>query len=238
MALLLCVICGCTTRGLKGRLRRCPVALYRTPMPPRPGFSFSDARHYLPYFLMLLVFVAGVWLVLAAGARLQPASGVPATTPAAATSSTSILWENFRTPLSILLTQIIVILIMAGLFRRLFRGLGQPPVMGEMIAGIVLGPSVLGWLYPPALACLFPASSLETLRQLSQIGVVLFMFIVGMEVNLRLVREKGTAAVMISHASIIVPFLLGTTLSLFLFRDLAPAGTSFNAFALFIGVAM
>src|SRR6185295_11160034 len=99
-------------------------------MPRRPGFSFSDARHYLPYFLMLLVFVAGVWLVLAAGARLQPATGVPATTPApaAATPSTSILWENFRTLLSILLTQIIVILIMAGLFRRLFRGLGQPPV--------------------------------------------------------------------------------------------------------------
>src|SRR6185369_7039720 len=209
-------------------------------MPPRPGFTFSDARHYLPYFLMLLVFVAGVWLVLAAGARLQPASGVPVSqpTPAAATSSTSILWENFRTPLSILLTQIIVILIMAGLFRRLFRGMGQPPVMGEMIAGIVLGPSVLGWLYPPALSFLFPASSLETLRQLSQIGVVLFMFIVGMEVNLRLVREKGTAAVMISHASIIVPFLLGTTLSLFLYHDLAPPGTSFTAFALFIGVAM
>src|SRR4029079_8897736 len=64
------------------------------------------------------------------------------------------------------------------------------------------------------------------------------MFIVGMELNVRYVREKGSTAVMISHASIIVPFLLGTTLSLFLFRDLAPAGTSFNAFALFIGVAM
>ena len=187
---------------------------------------------------MLLVFVGGVWLVLATGARLQPTSGVPANQPAAATSSTSILWENFRTPLSILLTQIIVILIMAGLFRRLFRGLRQPPVMGEMVAGIVLGPSVLGWLYPPALPFLFPATSLETLRQLSQIGVVLFMFIVGTEVNIRLVREKGTAAVMISHASIIVPFLLGTTLSLFLYQTLASAGTSFTAFALFIGVAM
>jgi K+:H+ antiporter len=189
---------------------------------------------------MLLVFVAGVWLVLAAGARLQPASGVPVNQPAAAstTSSTNVLWENFRTPLSILLTQVIVILIMAGLFRRLFRRIGQPPVMGEMIAGIVLGPSVLGWLYPPALSLLFPASSLETLRQLSQIGVVLFMFIVGTELNIRLLREKGTAAVMISHASIIVPFLLGSTLSLFLYQQLAPAGTSFNAFALFIGVAM
>jgi Kef-type K+ transport system membrane component KefB len=110
--------------------------------------------------------------------------------------------------------------------------------MGEMIAGIVLGPSVLGWFYPPALSFLFPAPSLETLRQLSQIGVVLFMFIVGTELNIRQLREKGTAAVMISHASIIVPFLLGTTLSLFLYQQLAAAGTSFNAFALFIGVAM
>ncbi len=188
---------------------------------------------------MLLVFVGGVWLVLATGAHLQPAGGVAANQPApATTSSTHVLWENFRSPLSTLLTQIIVILIMAGVFRRLFRGLSQPPVMGEMVAGIVLGPSVLGWLYPPALPFLFPPTSLETLRQLSQIGVVLFMFIVGTEVNIRLVREKGTAAVMISHASIIVPFLLGTTLSLFLFQTLASTGTSFTAFALFIGVAM
>jgi Kef-type K+ transport system membrane component KefB len=73
---------------------------------------------------------------------------------------------------------------------------------------------------------------------LSQIGVVLFMFIVGMELNVRHVREKGSAAVMISHASIIIPFLLGTSLSLFLYRALAPPETSFSAFALFIGVAM
>ncbi len=186
---------------------------------------------------MLVVFVGGVWLVLAAGAHLQPATGVPVHQPPP-TASTNIIWENFRNPLSILLTQIIVILIMAGLFRRLFRVIGQPPVMGEMVAGIVLGPSVLGWLYPAAVPFLFPPSSLETLRQLSQIGVVLFMFIVGTEVNIRLLREKGTAAVMISHASIIVPFLLGTTLSLFLYQELASAGTSFSAFALFIGVAM
>src|SRR5262249_54998011 len=128
-------------------------------MPPRRGFTFSDTRHYLPYFLMLLVFVAGVWLILAFGSRLQPAN---AATPAlvAPTSPTRILWENFRTSLSILLTQIIVILTLAGFFRWLFRRINQPPVMGEMIAGIVLGPSVLGLIYPPALAFLFPVSSL------------------------------------------------------------------------------
>ena len=204
-------------------------------MPPRPGFTFSDARHYLPYLLLLVVFVAGVWLILAAGSKLQP---VTVATPPPTAPATNVLWENFRTPLSILLTQIIVILTIAGLFRKLFRYLHQPPVMGEMIAGIVLGPSVLGLIYPPALAFLFPASSLETLRQLSQIGVVLFMFIVGTELNVRYVKEKGSAAVMISHASIIVPFLLGASLSLFLYRELAAPKTSFNAFALFIGVAM
>lgn len=204
-------------------------------MPPRPGFTFSHARNYLPYLLLLLFFVAGVWLILAAGSRLHPTNALPSTTTPV---SSTALWENFRTPLSILLTQIIVILMMAGLFRRLFRAIGQPAVMGEMIAGIVLGPSVLGLFFPQALSFLFPASSLETLRLLSQIGVVLFMFVVGMELDVRHLREKGSAAVMISHASIIVPFLLGAALSLFLYKELATPGTSFNAFALFIGVAM
>src|SRR5215216_1913090 len=206
-------------------------------MPPRDRFNFLNARTYLPYLLLLLIFVGGIWLILAAGSGLQAADTV-AIPPPDPIPSRTVLWQNFRAPLSILLTQIVVILMVAGLFRRLFRAIGQPPVMGEMIAGIVLGPSVLGFIYPEALSFLFPASSLETLRLLSQIGVVLFMFIVGMELNVQHVREKGSAAVMISHASIIVPFLLGTTLSLFLYRDLAPAGTSFNAFALFIGVAM
>ena len=188
---------------------------------------------------MLVVFVGGVWLVLLKGSGFHVAKGMATAPPSVAPASPGgILWENLRTPLSLLLTQIIVILIMAGLFRRLFRAIGQPPVMGEMVAGIVLGPSVLGLIYPEALSFLFPASSLETLRLLSQIGVVLFMFIVGMELNIQQLREKGSAAIMISHASIIVPFLLGVVLSLFLYADLAPAGTSFNAFALFIGVAM
>ncbi len=204
-------------------------------MPPRPRFSFLDKRTYFQYILLLLIFLGGVWLVLAVGSRLELTGGFA--TPQAAPTY-SVLWENFRTSLSILLTQIIVILILAGLFRRLFRAIHQPPVMGEMIAGIVLGPSVLGLIYPEAVSFLFPASSLETLRLLSQIGVVLFMFTVGMELNIQHLREKGSAAVMISHASIIVPFLLGSTLSLFLYSELASPGTSFSAFALFIGVAM
>jgi len=195
------------------------------------GFSFSDRKNYLTYLLLLLVFVAAVWLILSVGPVTQ-------TNTETSGSVSGNLWVNFRTPLSVLLTQIIVILAVAGLFGRLFRRIGQPPVMGEMIAGIVLGPSVLGFFYPQAMSFIFPATSLETLRLLSQIGVVIFMFVVGMELNVRHVKEKGSAAVLISHASIVVPFILGAALSLFLYNGLAPPGTSFSAFALFIGVAM
>ena len=198
------------------------------------GFSFLDRKHYFIYVLMLLFFVAAVGLILWLGATPTPRIDDSITR----SSLTSILWQNFRSPLGILLVQIVVILAAAGIVSRLFRKMGQPPVMGEMIAGIVLGPSVLGFFFPNAMSFVFPTSSLGTLQLLSQIGVVLFMFIVGMELNVRHVREKGSAAVMISHASIIFPFVLGTSLSLFLYRDLAPPGTSFTAFALFIGVAM
>lgn len=201
-------------------------------MPAKPGFSFSDRKTYITYVLMLLFGVAAVALILWFG------SGPQINTNAHGSSLTGNLWQNFRSPLSVLLIQIVVILAAAGLVSRLFRRLGQPPVMGEMVAGIVLGPSVLGFFFPQVMTFIFPPTSLETLRLLSQIGVVLFMFVVGMELNIRHVKERGSAAVMISHASIVVPFVLGTALSLFLYRELAPPGTSFSAFALFIGVAM
>jgi Kef-type K+ transport system membrane component KefB len=110
--------------------------------------------------------------------------------------------------------------------------------MGEMIAGIALGPSVLGLLSPQAMAFLFPSSSMTTLSLLSQIGVVLFMFVVGMELDVQHLREKASAAIMVSHASIIVPFLLGAALALLVYPTLAPADTSFVPFALFMGIAM
>lgn len=199
------------------------------------GSGFLDRKHYFVYVLMLLFFVGAVALILWLGSDF---SLPPQTAGEPQGSLTANLWQNFRSPLSVLLMQIVVIIAVAGFFSRLFRRIGQPPVMGEMIAGILLGPSVLGFFFPQVMSFVFPVTSLETLRLLSQIGVVLFMFIVGMELNVRHVKEKGSAAVMISHASIIVPFVLGAGLALFLYRGLAPPGTSFSAFALFIGVAM
>jgi Kef-type K+ transport system membrane component KefB len=107
-----------------------------------------------------------------------------------------------------------------------------------MVAGIILGPSLLGMLFPKASSFLFPASSMGTLRSLSQIGVILFMFIVGMDINARYLQERARAAVIISHASIIAPFFLGVTISLPTYPHFAPSNIPFVSFALFMGVAM
>jgi Kef-type K+ transport system membrane component KefB len=205
----------------------------------------------LYYLLLLLVFAAGIWFVLAKGASLkangpatnsrttsaaaQPQSDTPATSQSFAGK---ILRENLRSPLAVLLSQIIAIIFAARLVAALFRRIGQPPVMGEMVAGILLGPSVLGILWPQAMAFLFPPASMGALSLLSQLGVVLFMFVVGMELDLEHLRERAASAIMVSHASIIVPFLLGSALALFVYVPLAPANTSFTAFALFMGIAM
>ena len=211
----------------------------------------ENLRSLIYYVALLLIFAAGISLILAAGSRSQrkteavavSASGTAptnSTTPAPANGSSGMgtLYGALRSPISVLLLQIVVIIVVARIFGAVFRRLGQPPVMGEMVAGIALGPSVLGLIFPQAVAFLFPASSMTTLGVLSQIGVVLFMFIVGLELDIQHLREKASTAVMVSHASIIVPFLLGAALALALYSTLAPAGTSFAAFALFMGIAM
>jgi Kef-type K+ transport system membrane component KefB len=85
---------------------------------------------------------------------------------------------------------------------------------------------------------LFPAWSMEALKLLGQVGVAIFMFIVGMELDLGRLRQKAHTAIMVSNASIIVPFFLGASLSLLAYRLLARPGTPFIAFALFMGIAM
>ena len=206
--------------------------------------------HYLSYLAMLLIFGAGIWLILAFGSRQNPR---PAFTPSSVQQSSPtdsseeagvrsyferIFRQNLRSSLGILLLQLIVIIICARVFGSLFKYIGQPRVMGEIIAGIVLGPSLLGMLSPPAMGFLFPSASLEPLRLLSQVGVALFMFVVGMELELAHLRQKAHAAIMVSHASIIVPFFLGAALALVVYGSLAPGHVSFTSFALFLGIAM
>src|SRR5215472_8655569 len=121
--------------------------------------------------------------------------------------------------LLLLFVQICVIVALSRVIGWLFLRIGQPKVVGEMLAGIMLGPSLLGWLAPNFARALFPPEGMNYLSFLSQLGVICFMFLVGLELNPKLLRDRGHVAVMISHMSIVAPFLLGAALALYLFPN-------------------
>ena len=152
----------------------------------------------------------------------------------------SAIFHNLQHPLAILLLQIITIIIVARFFGWIFRKIGQPSVIGEIIAGIFLGPSVVGMYFPEYSKLLFPAESLGNLQFLSQIGLILFMFVIGMELDLKVLKNKANDAVVISHASIVIPFALGIGLSYFIYQNttFTPKGVDFLSFSLFMGIAM
>lgn len=137
-----------------------------------------------------------------------------------------------------LILQIVVILVAARTVGFVFRRIHQPQVVGEMVAGILIGPSLLGWVAPGLSDFLFPASSLGFLNALSQIGVLAFMFVVGLEINPQLLKGRGHTAFVTSHASIVFPFFLGSLLALLLYPRLSDDSVAFSSFALFIGIAM
>jgi Kef-type K+ transport system membrane component KefB len=120
----------------------------------------------------------------------------------------------------------------------LFRLVGQPQVMGEMVAGILLGPSLLAKLAPAVSAALFPPSSLSHAAVLSQLGLVLFMFLVGLSLSPHGLQEWKHASVLTSHVSIVLPFVLGSSFAVYLHGSFAGPGVSVPAFALFMGAAM
>lgn len=155
-------------------------------------------------------------------------------------------WGNFVSSVSleasgstaILLLQIIIILIFARFFGWVCLKIGQPTVIGEIIAGIVLGPSLLGAYFPELSLMIFPASSIGSIKLLSEIGLVLFMFIVGMELDLKVFKNRAEDAVLISHTCIAILFTLGIILSYFIYPYFTHVGTRFIPFALFMGIAM
>lgn len=209
---------------------------------PVESFSYKGWKKILFYFLLIGGSIGLVLLILKAGNKLYP-NALPAN---ASVKNPGLGWVEFKTtaaenlvhPLAILLLQIITIIIAAAALGYLFRKIRQPAVIGEIIAGIVLGPSVVGHYFPGFSQFLFPPASLPNLQFLSQIGLILFMFVVGMELDLKVLKTKANEAVVISHASIVIPFTLGIGLAYILYRDYAPEGVHFIAFALFIGIAM
>jgi len=137
-----------------------------------------------------------------------------------------------------LILSIGVILLATRLFGWIFQRMGQPRVVGEMTAGIVLGPSLFGRFFPATFAHVFPPSSMPALTVLSQLGLLLFMFVVGLEVDLKSILKQRAAVVLISNISIVLPLALGVGLATVLYPQLAGEQVSFSSFALFMGTAM
>jgi Kef-type K+ transport system membrane component KefB len=137
-----------------------------------------------------------------------------------------------------LVIQISVILVVTHLVSWLLRKCSQPRVVGEMVAGILLGPSLLGWVAPNLSNAIFPPESLGPLYSLSQVGLLLFMFMVGLELDTKQLRRLGHTAVVISHSSIIVPFILGVLLASQLHDRVVGGEVPYTGFVLFMGAAM
>ena len=209
-------------------------------------------RTALYYFFMVTALGVGIFFILRAGSQLPaPTLQVSTQTSSQVTphltgtgnysfsaAVESSLRENANDPLTRLFLQLFVVTSVSYLVGWIFTRFGQPAVVGEMMAGALLGPSVFGLLAPDAFQFVFATSSLGALRLLSQIGVCLFMFTVGMEMDAAELRRKAHTAVVVSHASIIAPYFLGVLLALFLYGRLAQPGASFTGFALFMGISM
>jgi Kef-type K+ transport system membrane component KefB len=146
--------------------------------------------------------------------------------------------EAFAHPFALFLLQLLVILVVTRVAGWLLRKCGQPTVIGEIAAGIILGPSVCGAIWPSTIQALFPKTSLGTLSIVSEMGLVLFMFVIGIELDAAVVRKKARQSFIMSVASIVLPFALGLILAFQLYQHYAASGARFLGFALFMGIAM
>ena len=195
---------------------------------------------FIIYALIIGCFSAVMYWIVQTGKVLEIGRKVIITTNGTShwTEFLNTLSQNFTHPLALLLAQIITIIIAARLLGWVCKKIGQPTVIGEIAAGIILGPSFVGMYFPEFSATLFPVQSLGNLQFLSQIGLILFMFMVGMELDLKTLKNKAFDAFIISQTSIIVPFALGMGLAYFIYLSFAPQGVQFLSFGLFIGIAM
>ena len=178
--------------------------------------------------LMIVCAVVVYFVVTAYGAKLQaPPAVISDSTVAATTPAPSVLLHILIALAAVITTGMVL--------AKLFAYIGQPPVIGEVIAGIVLGPSLIG---PELSALILPRAAAPTLGVISQLGVILYMFIIGLELHSDKLKERAPALVAISQTSIVVPFMLGAILSLYIYPRLSTQDVPFASFALFLGVAM
>jgi Kef-type K+ transport system membrane component KefB len=182
-------------------------------------------RGPLGYVAMVLA-TLGAFVLIAAPAGTDVLAPAP---PAASAFPANTLLH--------VLLALAAVIVLARLLGALFRHLRQPPVIGEVVAGLALGPSLLGAVAPQVQAFIFPAAVMPFLSALAQVGVIMFMFLVGLELDPAAIRKRFGQTLAIAHASMALPFVLGVALALPLYR-FAPAGVGLPLFAMFIGVAL
>ncbi|MDR2841357.1 MAG: cation:proton antiporter [Paludibacter sp.] len=203
---------------------------------PRKSFTV-----WLFYLTALLLFVIVASVLLSKGKTLE----IPETISSIHTEHSSFYHQflhttrlNILEPAAMLFLQIISILLVSRLFSWLFAKIGQPTVIGEILAGIALGPSLLGMFFPDVYNFLFAANSLPNLYILSQIGLVLFMFTVGMELDISLLKSKMSSTFVLSNMSVLIPYILGMVLAYVFYEEFAASHTAFLSFSLFIGISL
>jgi Kef-type K+ transport system membrane component KefB len=193
----------------------------------------SPLRTLVGYAAMLLGAALLYWLIRGHGLSLvppAPEAGQPLFGPAGGAA-------HFDALMHVLLALVTVIVVARGV-GSLFAYFAQPPVVGEILAGILLGPSLLGRFAPTVQHFILPPDVAPFLGVLSNVGVILYMFLVGVELDPSLLRKRGHSTVAISHASIVTPFLLGAGLALWIYPRLSTRDVPFTVFSLFMGVSM
>ncbi len=193
----------------------------------------GSTRVVVAYAALLLAAVA-VFLVIRSYGDTLEAPLAPATSASSEPGIRGAADDALR-HLLIALTAVIVVGRIVG---RAFTLIGQPPVIGEVVGGILLGPSLLGRISPEAYQFILPPEVAPYLGLVAQLGVILYMFLVGLELNSDRLRGNAHTTIAISHASIVLPFVLGSALALPLYPRLSTNTVPFTNFALFLGVAM
>lgn len=181
----------------------------------------------LAYAGMIVAAVAVYLAIRAFGESLAPTEADTPTASSSAKETTPILPR--------VLLALAAVIVVGQLLGRLLRLLGQPPVIGEVIAGILLGPSLIGTEFSQQI---LPDDVAPYLAIIAQLGVILYMFVVGLELDIAALRREAPSAVAIALAGMVIPFLLGAALALALFVDWAPPRVPFTSFSLFLGVAL
>lgn len=203
--------------------------------PTNPAYRvlsvMSRAKRSLVYLVVTGAAIASFMSIRTCGEQL---AGRPEPTTITASAD---LRSSPDTLLHVLLALVVVIVVARVTAMALAR-LHQPPVIGEILAGIMLGPSLLGRVAPDVSRMVFPGDVMPLLGVLSQVGIILYMFLVGLNLDPRQLRQRTTTSIAVSHASIVAPFLLGAVMALWLYPRFSAGSVPFTNFALFIGVSM